>query len=110
MASSLVASLLGGEVTGNHSKLLLLFKASTKKKHLKLLFSLRNQYFKKNLLSITAGALQNHVSEVVAMFRQADVILSCSLTRSIALEPRKEQVTRILSGETKLSSHFSNFL
>lgn len=44
------------------------------------------------------------------MFRQADVILSCSLTRSIALEPRKEQVTRVLSGETKLSSHFSNFL
>ena len=65
---------------------------------------------KKKLLSITAGALQNRVSEVVAMFRQADVILSCSLTRSIALEPRKEQVTRVLSGETKLSSHFSNFL
>ena len=73
-------------------------------------FLFRKSVFKKELLSITAGALQNRVSEVVAMFRQADVILSCSLTRSIALEPRKEQVTRVLSGETKLSSHFSNFL
>ena len=57
MASSLVASLLGGEVTGNHSKLLLLFKASTKKKHLKLLFSLGNQYFKKKFTVDNSGGI-----------------------------------------------------